>query len=475
MYRRGDAIAHKLGDHHVINLATSPPPRIPTDAANPRCPAARAVSIVAEQPRPGYRGGAVAQYWLLDWLDEEGADSLRAAKRALSTNAGFKRLLARAEQVSNEETGAIDEARGQIIAGSGLDLSGALDCSESECMKKRVSDVLYRTWHYFDTVVVTGLDADELPGLIQNGWPRDEVVKAAMNHIDVALHVRKTGAEKALTFAQKPYYCMKHIDHHAREAGMIGVRKRMRDFRKALKSSGKLIGWRQNDGGVFCDVSHPALDIISVNLYHVQFPPNQEEILDQWSDNYASQYIATLVRDTAFARRNGAALGLRAAIDGALIPTRRGRPTVSDVAFNLQLPIVEHLPIKELLSIREHEAADFHAFRSALSRAVEARLASMPTADSDQIAESVIDDLLEPALQQIDRKLIRATELLARRSVASAALGVALATVGLLAFAPVAVPGMNHWSRGIFSQPRRLFKGSEGYQTERYVLPLAAS
>jgi hypothetical protein len=383
----------------------------------------------------------MGNYWLLDWLDEEGVRGLRDSRRLLSTSAGLDRLVTRAEEVGNQEISRIPAAQDQIIAGSGFDLSGDLDCSDAECIKKRVTDVLYRTWHYFDTVVVTGLDANNIIGMIEGDWPKSEVIQTVLSHVDVAFYIRRTGAEKALTFSQKPYCCTTHIWHFARDAGLFGVDRQVRALTKKLKSSGKMIDCRPAENGVWCDITHPAIDTINVDLYEVDFPPNEAVVIEKWAGNYARSCIASLARDAAFARSNGATLGQRSAIAENLIPAKRRRPTASDVAFNLELPVVQYLPIKELLAMREHEATDFQAFRFALRQAIATRLESMHRVDAQQIAESVIDDVLEPALIGIDRKMNRAVELLTKRSAVSLSVGVALATVGLLTFAPIAGPG----------------------------------
>jgi hypothetical protein len=65
----------------------------------------------------------------------------------------------------------------------------------------------------------------------------------------------------------------------------------------------------------------------------------------------------------------------------------------------------------------------------------------MPDEGAEQVAASVIDNVIEPALSDLQRSVSGAATALSRRAGVSLVLGSALTSVGLLALAPLTVPG----------------------------------
>lgn len=152
--------------------------------------------------------------------------------------------------------------------------------------------------------------------------------------------------------------------------------------------------------------------------------------------------ISIDTKKVALTRKQSAALGQVCGRSEVELSELAAAPTAEQVALNLTLPIVQSLPIKEILSLREHEAAKFHAFRNAIRVAITERLKALPNADAYQVAESVYEDVIEPALVALDRKVNKAANLFGKSLLTTVAVGSVVATVGLLAFAPIVAPGI---------------------------------
>jgi hypothetical protein len=92
--------------------------------------------------------------------------------------------------------------------------------------------------------------------------------------------------------------------------------------------------------------------------------------------------------------------------------------------------------------LRRDEASEFEVFRGALVKTIEERIKALPDEHADRVGRSVVEDVLNPAMVALDQKLKRSARLLGERSAVSVAAGGILTTVGLLAFAPLTVPGL---------------------------------
>jgi len=226
-------------------------------------------------------------------------------------------------------------------------------------------------------------------------------------------------------------------------AGFSGSLEEVREkLINSLYRNSKVTRYTTESGEGLYQYEHPALDISTLRRYPRASCPELDEFAQDIAKGQAETYIAHAIRSAAIARKQSAALGHLVARSGVQLEEVAGRPTPQEVAFNLQLPVIQSLPINELLSFRAHEAAEFHAFRAALRMAIEERLKALPDANAEKVAESVYEDVLEPALISLDRKTSKAVDLLAKRSIATLAVGSVVTTVGLLAFAPIVVPGI---------------------------------
>jgi hypothetical protein len=103
-------------------------------------------------------------------------------------------------------------------------------------------------------------------------------------------------------------------------------------------------------------------------------------------------------------------------------------PTLEQIAFQLRLPVVDGLSTKDLLALREEEGDAFDAFRSSLREAIQERIRIGEPSNTDSLAAEVEQDVIEPALIDIQRRLAAAEKLLNKKQSVNVALA-ALSTV----------------------------------------------
>lgn len=384
----------------------------------------------------------MAQYWLLDWMDCEGIRSLDDAEKALRSPKRIQRLVERSISEAKRPVEAEPDAYEQMVAGIGADLSAQFECQTPKCLISKVDLLVRRTWYYFDTVVVSGLDPRELQSFIRRKPSDAQFRKFVLRHMEVALYVRESRAETMFRFVRKPAYCEKHLDEHAAQAGMAPVSTMAEDFFVQLRDNGSIREARRSDAESVYVYSHPALETLRVRRFARGEIPALVDMLDELARSNSRSYVANLISKVTLARLNRASLGQFTEVPIDVSVSRGAKERASSAAFRMVLPFVESATTKEILAFREHEASDFQAFRVALKKSISEKAKSYPDASDDEVSEAVVDEIIEPALIDIDRKLMKASDVLQKRSAAALVVGTALTTVGLLAFAPLVAPGV---------------------------------
>jgi hypothetical protein len=186
----------------------------------------------------------------------------------------------------------------------------------------------------------------------------------------------------------------------------------------------------------------------------------------------ASVASGVLVRNVALARQLEASLGLASRFATELsIDPRDARPSASEAAFELPLPVLESVPVSEVLAFRRDAGDEFQAFRIALRTAVSEQLNAIPDGTAQDVADSVLDDVIRPALARINKRTNDAANLLLGRSAVSVVVGSAVAIVGFIAFAPLAVPGVVIGSGGLLATANDFLKSNRDIsESDMYFL-----
>jgi hypothetical protein len=167
--------------------------------------------LVFRYAQPKLRqGNAVMESpnWLYQWIDEYDLRTAGDIAKASRKPSALDRL----HELSVAATApkADDMSAYSVVAGSRFDLSGALGCSDYQCIVPRVERVFGRIWHYFDTVVIDDVSADDISN------PMGDYPYAVIQRAKVLLYLRQIGAEPYIEFAPKPRdFCALHFREQA--------------------------------------------------------------------------------------------------------------------------------------------------------------------------------------------------------------------------------------------------------------------
>jgi hypothetical protein len=126
------------------------------------------------------------------------------------------------------------------------------------------------------------------------------------------------------------------------------------------------------------------------------------------------EYWAAAASDIYAARSMGLPLGLGITLEAQMASMKRDAVSPSEVAFNLILPVVDGLPVKELIALRESEGDAFTDFRDSLTQAIKDQLASAGGSIESvgNLANELQSDVIDPALHRIEHRLRAAEGLL---------------------------------------------------------------
>lgn len=377
-------------------------------------------------------------FWFFDWLDAYDVTSVRAAKRALSDGLAFDALREFAVK-AKAGTHVLSDPEFSLVAGRGLDLSGDLDCNASACRLRQVDKLFRHAWHYFDRIVV----ADAVSHEVSMHWdaPRRDVKRWLLSHIEVLLYLRKLGAERLVVFLEKPGACGVHWDRHAAEAGLQVLVADKDKLADELLNKARVDTEDGPDGSIgFCFV-HPEFE----HYVWGDLTPSEISSRSPAAVQHAvalavlRRYLAHLTSDVAMARAIAAPLGSAVWFHGRLLRRAGCSPAPADVALELELPILEAVPLETLVKLRTDEHEAFVRFRFKLRQAAGERLKAATGDSPAAVARQIRQDLIDPEVERIRQRLVSAQRMLAKKTAVGVGLGGLVTVCGLLAGAPPAV------------------------------------
>lgn len=180
---------------------------------------------------------ATAKYWLFDWIDAHGLRKSRQVETLLRDGRARADLARRATDSYSDREGIIETRGATVIAGRPLDLSGQLDCIQWECIKKQLDNLFTHVLHYFDHIVVAGINVG-LAQACDSSQPDPSTIERLLGHIRILLYIREIGAEELLIFKPKPHFCESHMSESLKESGMRDtIAERIQDLSREAKVS----------------------------------------------------------------------------------------------------------------------------------------------------------------------------------------------------------------------------------------------
>ncbi len=376
--------------------------------------------------------------WLLQWCDSRGISSADKLQTSLGRETERKSLRDAMEVVRFTSPAVDTTATAPIAAGGSLDLSGTLGCCHYECLRDQVDTLFQRVLHYFDRIYVVGPPASRLA----EDYDLDDL--SALSQVDhyarLLFHLRDIGAEEYLSFGEKPAYCTEHGEKHAKEVGLSEVYSAKNHWIEEIDRDAKVsYVWDLGAYSWNITVEHPSLEVPFRSYLHPSDAANpgiRKAALSALFDVYAAQLVA----DVQYSRDCDAALGTAVSIheDLLIAPRHAVEPSEFAVAFNLPLPFIDGLTAKEIIAIRENEHESFNVFREKIRQAITARLdATRDEADSTTIAIEIAQDVIAPALFEIENKMKNARDALRRGSGFLLGAGSVATTIGLLGAMPM--------------------------------------
>jgi hypothetical protein len=373
-------------------------------------------------------------------MDEFGATDLKSAYERLES-ARARRRFRRLAQDYEVTLPRLQEGGINVVAGSGLDLTGALDCMHPQCRLMQVSKLFRGAWHYFDRVVV----GDTLTHSVANHWDKSrgpQFEKWLIGEMGFFCLLRQMGADRLIDFVTK------RVDH--RSDWREHVRETCSQFSPeiAIPDTKQLIDILQTRARVRVDTSaggettfaveHPDLEHTRwVTVIDADTAALSDAVLKrQLLERVAETYVKHLVYDQIYARFCKAPLAATMWAHHQLL-THNDDDQLASAIFQLDLPVVDSVPIPLLLKIRKDEADAFERFRGRLRQAFRESLSERKNSkDLRKAAVQIRRDIIDPELREIRVRLKKGTGALKKKSAIGMVLGGLATTCGLLAGAP---------------------------------------
>jgi hypothetical protein len=382
----------------------------------------------------GWRWFPVANpFWLYRWFDEYDVKSTADLDALfVPDTAAARRLWELTAEEPWHPLAPFAGAEPAIVAGRGIDLSGELDCHHHECQIRQADRLFARVLLYFDEIVVAGPQAHTFVDDLKEGHDESALLSLKEHAISL-LYLRSAGVEDMLRFVQKPAACALHYKQHAEEAGILEVVERADALVEDLRDRGTIRDVEPHDDHWHYRFDHPGIEHTNWGAIATKAggAPTDRDV----AEAVLAQYVAHLVSDLSAAQQLRLPLGAEVAIHSSTLEQRPVAPAIDDVAFSLQLPVLEEVPVSEIVRIRNDELESFYNLRNALTLAIQERISS--GFDSNEIAESIAQDVIAPELARIAARLSVAQRTLSRKSTASVGLGTLVTVVGLLVGVPI--------------------------------------
>lgn len=360
-------------------------------------------------------------YWLLTWLESQGISTSAQAAAILNRPSTLRELRDVAEQWSSSvETPPLGL---NLVAGAGLRLDDDLSCPSAGCRRQQV-DVLFRhAWHYYDRVLLP----DGVGRLVQHppqGWGAEYLRDVLVGLIDVVLHIQHLGAS-SLVHYYSPTQSSSLVVDEALDEGLADQQDRWddawNDVEAILIAEGSYEFESLGEGEFQVTYSDPLLAIGSkFDIKLDEGEPEAEEFLRRAAAHEIMHgHMVELESDLVAARLLRGPLGSTVWSHERVLSHLSKYPDTSNVLFRVAFPSLEHVPIKELISIRATEGDAFLAFREALTKAVGEMVANNRASDPQAVADEILRDVVEPELAKLRRRLYSARRALIRKAATS--------------------------------------------------------
>lgn len=378
---------------------------------------------------------AGTKYWLREWMDAHGINDLAAAEQALQDTRRRADLFERARGGDDTTAPIVGDSETTVLAGRVIDLSGELDVYAWDFLKRRVDELFSRVWHYFDRIVVVGVQAQ----YFTHEWHEPgELNRRILLYVRLILYLRSIGAEGMLLFRRKPHVDEEELDASNAPAPLL-TPEAERDFLIRLTAFDRIVHLRPHGNHFHYQYNWERLDHSVWGAAWGELEKlTQEQVAERVAQCVLRRFAAHLESDVSASRQLGCALGVTLPFHCDIAElVAPASPSASQVAFDLDLPVLSGVHPADLLALRRDEHDAFVAFRAALRRAMTERLDAAEHRSTHDVAREIQRDVIEPAIGEIRRRLAAAERALARKASLRIALGGLATSCGLIAGIPL--------------------------------------
>lgn len=354
-----------------------------------------------------------------------------AAKSAPTRNDELNRDIANVDGIKMENA---------VVAGRTLDLSGELSCNHYECLQSEVDHVFGRFWHYFDAIILEGLR----PRVFVEDYKSDPAYAAelARSHLRAVQYLRDSGAEDAVIFREKPSPCTVHFKQHMEEARLDRIASESTEIISRLAKEGKVVELRKHKDHWHYRFCHPAFltAFETGTVYNLPKKRSKGDVRKAVAKSVFRRHASHLVSDVRASREVGAPLGARVIDSIQGISRIQDQIHVDDVALEIDIPVLRSMRAGDIVKLREDEYHVFTRFRDSLCLAIKERLAADSSGDPEKMGRDIVDEVIQPSLNDIQQRLLKAQEILAKKSAIATVLGSIVISVGMLSQIPLVIP-----------------------------------
>ncbi len=383
-------------------------------------------------------------YWFAGWLAENDIHDASDVARRLSTQKAIDGLLSVAPDTvygTRSEIGPTFD----LVGGKGVDLTGDLTCAHPDCVRREVDVLFRRAWHYFDRVIVPDQAIFRVTDFRRNN-DREWLIRALTIHAEIVLYLQEIKADEFISFEIRSPSCDEHWKQHAHEADIEQVIPNVAKSTAVLTREAA-IGWRfEKKSGhrhVAYRLDHRWFEhTVFQDFCTKRFPfgSSAEAHREMIARHTILTFLAGLSADAVTARRMKSPLGATVRFYRELLATHPS-PSVEEVAFELELPVLENVPLEVLIRLRRDDRDLFERFQLALRSAISQRLKTAQDEDAPTIAAEIRMDVIQRELNSIRARLEAARNLAFLSSLPGLVLGAAATTVGFLGHVPPLLTG----------------------------------
>lgn len=380
------------------------------------------------------------QHWLYKWMDEFEVDHCNVDVVFRSPTA-VRRLFDLTAAAVSAEKKPIDPSKDAVVAGRTLDINGPYTCSKFVCTQQRIDRTFLSTWHYFDSIVVSGPSERAIAKAIATTKKADR----AKNLIgplaeDVALfsYLRHIGAADHVTFRTKEFsLCECCFEKEAQRVGLSAIldkEARERVVQSMLRDAD--IGLRLLYPGAWAaELDHDSLPERLVWGIKSRKKPTKRQVIEEFIHQGAGGMLEDFYQSSE----------LKLPLLQEVRPSLFGKEDAAvksageSVALALDLPYLEGATAADVLAFMSDERPAFDRFKSAIRKSIQEKVEKAGDESPDVTARRVIKEYVQPSLAEIDASLASARKLLAKKSAVGVGVGAVVATVGVLTAMPLII------------------------------------